>query len=110
MAKASTRRVSPRTASKKVAPAKVASTAKAAKAAKPTAKPTKSKAASTQDTKFKNRLSQAVLEDRAAKAAVHWEQCFKDLEAFKEDNGHCLVPKMFNENQTLAYWVQRNRK
>lgn len=107
MAKASTRRVSPRTASKKVAPVKVASVAKAAK---PTAKPTKSKAASAQDTKFKNRLSKAVLEDRAAKAAVHWEQCFKDLEAFKEDNGHCLVPKMFNENQTLAYWVQRNRK
>ena len=109
MAKASTRRVSPRTASKKVAPVKVETIAKAAK---PAAKPTKSKVASTQDTKSKskNRLSQAVLEDRAAKASVHWEQCFKDLEAFKEDNGHCLVPKMFSENQTLAYWVQRNRK
>lgn len=58
----------------------------------------------------KNRLSQAVLNERAAKAAIHWEKCFEDLKDFKEKFGHCLVPKSFKENQSLAYWVQRNRR
>jgi hypothetical protein len=57
-----------------------------------------------------NRLSQTVLDERAAKAATHWENCFEDLKAFKEKYGHCLVPKSFKENQSLAYWVQRNRR
>lgn len=64
---------------------------------------------SQKDTKT-NRLSQSVLDERAAKAAIHWENRFKDLKAFKEKYGHCLVPKSFKENQSLAYWVQRNRR
>mmetsp|Transcript_4678 Transcript_4678/g.8962 ORF Transcript_4678/g.8962 Transcript_4678/m.8962 type:complete len:607 (+) Transcript_4678:206-2026(+) len=57
-----------------------------------------------------NRLSQTVLDERAAKAVAHWDNCFADLKAFKEKYGHCLVPKTFKENQSLAYWVQRNRR
>ena len=56
------------------------------------------------------RLSAEVLEERADKAAVHWEDCFKDLVKFHKKNGHSLVPKIYPENQKLAYWVQRNRK
>jgi len=114
--KTAKRRVSPRppVVKVKVKPIKVK---RIVKAAKPSAKPTKIKSASTKDTKStqqnskqRNRLSQTVLDFRAAKATVHWEQCFKDLQAFKDKHEHCLVPKMFKENQTLAYWVQRNRK
>lgn len=56
------------------------------------------------------RLSAEVLEERADKAATHWEDCFKDLVKFHKQHKHCLVPKIYPENQKLAYWVQRNRK
>jgi len=116
MTKTPKRRVSPRSPSKKAEPVKVTRTAKAAK---PSAKPTKINSAAKKGAKSKrtnkpnlkkNRLSQAVLDSRAGKAIVHWEQCFSDLQDFKKVHEHCLVPKMFKENQTLAYWVQRNRK
>jgi len=108
--------VSSRSPSKKRKPVKVTRTAKAAK---PSAKPTKINSAAKKVAKSKrtnkpnlekNRLSQAVLDSRAGKAIVHWEQCFSDLQDFKKVHEHCLVPKMFEENQTLAYWVRRNRK
>jgi hypothetical protein len=90
-----------------------------AKAAKPSAKPTKINSAAKKVAKSKrtnkpnlkkNRLSQAVLDSRAGKADVRWEQCFSELQDFKKANEHCLVPKTFEENQKLAYWVFRNRK
>jgi hypothetical protein len=116
MTKTPKRRVSPRSPSKKAEPVKVTRTAKAAK---PSAKPTKINSASKKVAKSKrtaqphskkNRFSQAVLDANAGKAFVHWEQCFSDLQDFKKVHGHCLVPKRFKENQTLAYWVQRNRR
>lgn len=84
-----------------------------APAAKKSANPSKKssvKAESKTTEKKGRRLSAEVLEERADKAAVHWEDCFKDLVKFHKKNGHSLVPKIYPENQKLAYWVQRNRK
>ena len=38
-----------------------------------------------------------------------WEKTLKSLIKFKEENGHCLVPKIHPENQNLSYWVFRQR-
>lgn len=84
-----------------------------APAAKKSANPSKKSSVKTESKtteKKGRRLSAEVLEERADKAAVHWEDCFKDLVKFHKKNGHSLVPKIYPENQKLAYWVQRNRK
>lgn len=38
-----------------------------------------------------------------------WEKTLKTLVKFKEENGHCLVPKIYPDNQNLSYWVFRQR-
>jgi len=38
-----------------------------------------------------------------------WKDRFQDLVAFREKNGHCLVPHNFPENQQLAQWIKRQR-
>lgn len=39
-----------------------------------------------------------------------WSYHFKELRAFKETNGHCLVPHTFPEKPHLARWVKRQRR
>jgi len=38
-----------------------------------------------------------------------WDQMFERLLKFKEDNGHCLVPKRFPADQKLGTWVHTQR-
>ena len=35
----------------------------------------------------------------------HWENRFKDLLEFREENGHCKVPPVYAANPALAKWV-----
>jgi len=39
-----------------------------------------------------------------------WQQRLEELRAFKEQHGHCFVPRQFPENQALSYWVERQRQ
>ena len=34
-----------------------------------------------------------------------WDQMFERLLKFKEENGHCLVPKRYPVDQRLGTWV-----
>jgi hypothetical protein len=43
-------------------------------------------------------------------AQASWEQRFKELKAFKKEQGHCNVPRSYPLNQPLAYWVDRQRR
>jgi hypothetical protein len=38
-----------------------------------------------------------------------WEETFKKLVAYKEKNGHCIVPNKSTENKQLAGWVNNQR-
>ena len=38
-----------------------------------------------------------------------WEQMFSELLQFKESNGHCDVPKRFEDNLKLGLWAARQR-
>mmetsp|Transcript_14477 Transcript_14477/g.21926 ORF Transcript_14477/g.21926 Transcript_14477/m.21926 type:complete len:884 (+) Transcript_14477:31-2682(+) len=38
-----------------------------------------------------------------------WERRYEELVQFKEEYGHCLVPKVYPENRQLSYWVFRQR-
>ena len=38
-----------------------------------------------------------------------FEERFSTLEEYTQTHGHCLVPKIFPENQALSYWVFRIR-
>ena len=39
-----------------------------------------------------------------------WDQRLEDLRAFKEQHGHCFVPRVYPENQPLSYWCERQRQ
>jgi hypothetical protein len=39
----------------------------------------------------------------------HWRDRFAELVAYREKNGHCLVPNAFKDNVPLAEWVKRQR-
>ena len=43
-------------------------------------------------------------------SADSWDQRLEDLRAFKEQHGHCFVPRVYPENQALAYWCERQRQ
>jgi hypothetical protein len=34
-----------------------------------------------------------------------WEERFEELKAFKRENGHVNVPKIYSKNPSLGYWV-----
>ena len=36
---------------------------------------------------------------------VDWEVRYEELRLYKEENGHCRVPRAFRENQQLGNWV-----
>jgi len=38
-----------------------------------------------------------------------WDTHFKSLLQFKKNHGHCLIPKVYRENQPLSSWVFRQR-
>jgi hypothetical protein len=38
-----------------------------------------------------------------------WEEYFSKLEKYKERFGHCIVPRRWKEDQSLASWVMRQR-
>jgi hypothetical protein len=42
--------------------------------------------------------------------AASWEERWNELREFKEEHGHCNVPKKYPENQQLAVWVKRQRR
>ena len=39
-----------------------------------------------------------------------WKQKLDELAQFKQKNGHCNVPRWFPENQSLASWLQQQRR
>lgn len=39
----------------------------------------------------------------------HWDEMFRQLEAYKEKYGDCLVPSRFGENLKLGKWVETQR-
>ncbi len=39
----------------------------------------------------------------------NWEQMFNNLVQYKQQTGHCLVPKSFPQNKPLSNWVYRQR-
>jgi len=38
-----------------------------------------------------------------------WEDRFNELKEFRDENGHCNVPKIYNKNPSLGYWVNEQR-
>lgn len=36
-----------------------------------------------------------------------WEERFEELRAYKRENGHANVPKIYSKNPSLGYWVRR---
>jgi hypothetical protein len=54
-------------------------------------------------------LSAAVGSPPGHQSLDSWEQRLQELRAFREQHGHCYVPRKFPENQALAYWVDRQR-
>lgn len=38
-----------------------------------------------------------------------WNQRYRELEAFREEFQHCLVPLLWPRNPSLAHWVKRQR-
>lgn len=38
-----------------------------------------------------------------------WEQSFENLKVYEEINGHCNVPRYFNDHPQLGSWVHRQR-
>jgi len=38
-----------------------------------------------------------------------WMKQFELLKAYKAENGHCLVPKIYPENQSFSTWVYKQR-
>lgn len=38
-----------------------------------------------------------------------WEDRFRELQDFKSEHGHCLVPVKYYKNQTLGHWVINQR-
>jgi len=43
------------------------------------------------------------------KATANWEEMFQALVAFKENQGHCGVPRRWSENPQLGTWVSDQR-
>ena len=56
------------------------------------------------------RISQEVLLTRRQAADRRWEDHFKEMLEFKEEHGHCLVPKYYKKNPSLSQFVQKNRR
>ena len=46
----------------------------------------------------------------ASLPSTMWDIYFIDLEIFKKEHGHCLVPKYYDHNQTLSHWVYKQRR
>ncbi len=44
------------------------------------------------------------------KATANWEALFQALVAFKENQGHCGVPRRWGEHPELANWVNTQRQ
>ncbi len=44
------------------------------------------------------------------KATANWEALFQALVAFKENQGHCRVPRKWSENPELGAWVGTQRQ
>ena len=40
---------------------------------------------------------------------ARWDQMFQRLLKFKDDNGHCKVPKGYRKDRELANWVRNQR-
>jgi len=40
---------------------------------------------------------------------VSWEERFKELQEYKQVNGHCRVPGKYTANPHLANWVHNQR-
>ena len=39
-----------------------------------------------------------------------WQKRYDELIAFKQQHGHCNVPRIFEENKSLGVWVKTQRK
>ena len=48
--------------------------------------------------------------NKQSRGPCSWEQRLEELKAFKEQHGHCFVPRAYPENQALSYWVERQRQ
>jgi len=46
---------------------------------------------------------------RVVSHAEKWQLRYRDLVAFKQKHGHCLVPLENSDNPQLAHWVKRQR-
>ena len=52
---------------------------------------------------------QTLLNQNESSENVKWNQHFKELEEFHQQNGHCDVPKIFEKNKALGCWVHDQR-
>ena len=43
------------------------------------------------------------------KLCQFWDQRFEDLMKYTKTNGHCSIPKLYNENKELALWALNQR-
>lgn len=43
------------------------------------------------------------------KSNVGWDEMFKQLKEYKEQNGHCRVPQRYKANPQLGRWVNNQR-
>lgn len=41
---------------------------------------------------------------------TQWQEKFRQLQAYKDRHGHCLVPVRYIENRTLGHWVATQRR
>lgn len=44
------------------------------------------------------------------KSSVSWDERFSQLKQYKEQNGHCRVPKKYDANTQLGNWVSKQRQ
>mmetsp|Transcript_12003 Transcript_12003/g.18425 ORF Transcript_12003/g.18425 Transcript_12003/m.18425 type:complete len:261 (+) Transcript_12003:286-1068(+) len=61
---------------------------------------------------LKNKLSSNSFKQRTAASRTPndiWEHHMKDLKSFKQCNGHCRVPRHYDENPKLGRWVMNVR-
>ncbi len=46
----------------------------------------------------------AELAKKSANRTAAWNGYYEELKKFKEENGHCLVPKVYDKHKAFSSW------